>query len=63
VEALGLGTIPPEFKQRSLKMGATTEKALGAARAAISQDLNALMLPIFANPSGDRGGGRQPGKP
>jgi len=25
-------------------MGATTEKALGAARAAISQDLNTLML-------------------
>jgi len=63
VEALGLGTIPPEFKQRSLKMGATTEKALGAARAAISQDLNTLMLPIFENPSGDRGGDRQPGKP
>ncbi len=31
VEALGLGTIPPELKQRSLNMGATTEKALGAA--------------------------------
>ena len=64
VEALGLGTIPPEIKQRSLKMGASTEKALGAARAAINQDLNALMLPIFENPSGDRGGtGQSPGKP
>ncbi len=63
VEALGLGTIPPELKQRSLKMGATTEKALGMARGAISQDLNALMLPIFENPGEDRGGGRPQGKP
>ena len=60
VEALGLGTISPEIKQRSLKMGASTEKALGAARAAINQDLNALMLPIFQNPGGDR---QPPGKP
>ncbi len=54
VEALGLGTIAPELKQRSLKMGATSEQALGIARAAITQDLNTLMLPIFVNPSGDR---------
>ena len=47
VEALGLGTIPPELKQRSLRMGAATEKALGTARSAISQDLEGLMLPIF----------------
>jgi len=60
VEALGLGTIPAEFKQRSLKMGATTEKALGTARGALNQDLNALMLPIFENPGGDR---QPPGKP
>ncbi len=59
-EALGLGTIPAELKQRSLKMGATTEKALGTARGAITQDLNALMLPIFENPGGDR---QRPGKP
>ncbi len=59
VEALGLGTIAPELKQRSLKMGATTDQALGTARAAITQDLNALMLPIFENP----GGSSQPGKP
>ena len=62
VEALGLGTIAPEIKQRSLKMGATTEKALGAARAAINQDLNALMLPIFENPGTDHGGDRLPDK-
>ena len=64
VEALGLGTVAPEIKQRSLKMGAATDKALGAARAAINRDLNALRLPIFENPSGERGGDRQPpGKP
>lgn len=60
VEGLGLGAVSPELKQRSLKMGATTEKALGIARGAIDQDLNALMLPIFENPGGDR---QPPGKP
>ena len=60
VEGLGLGTIPAELKQRSLKMGATTEKALGTAHGAINQDLNSLMLPIFENPGGDR---QTPGKP
>jgi hypothetical protein len=47
VEGLGLGTISPELKDRSLKMGAATQRALGSARAALSQDLNRLMLPIF----------------
>jgi hypothetical protein len=46
VESLGLGTIPPEVKQRSLRIGAATEQALGSARTAISQDLDALTLPI-----------------
>jgi hypothetical protein len=63
VEGLGLGSISPELKQRSLKMGATTEKALGAARATISQDLSALMLPIFDHPNETRAQGRQPDKP
>ena len=30
VEALGLGTIPPEIKDRTLRMGAATDKALAA---------------------------------
>src|SRR5271157_4431441 len=60
VEALGLGTIPAEFKRRSLKLGATTEKALGAARGAINQDLNALLLPIFENPAGTAVGADHP---
>jgi hypothetical protein len=50
VESLGLGNIPPELKERSLRMGAATEKALGAARSAISQDLSALSLPVFDRP-------------
>jgi hypothetical protein len=49
VEALGLGAIPPEFKQRSLRVGAATEKALGIARSALNQDLEALTLPVFEN--------------
>jgi hypothetical protein len=52
VEGLGLGKIPAELKERSLKMGASTQKALGTARAAIGLELNRLMLPIF-EPGGD----------
>jgi hypothetical protein len=47
VESLGLGAIPPELKERSLRMGAATEKALGTARSVINQDLQGLTLPIF----------------
>ena len=65
VESLGLGAIPPELKQRSLRMGAATEKALGTARSAISQDLEGLMLPIFEGgkepPEQDRSGDKPPG--
>jgi hypothetical protein len=47
VEALGLGNIPPELKTRSLKMGAATQQAIGAAKAAIAQDLSGLALPVL----------------
>ncbi len=47
VQALGLGHLAPELKERSLKMGAATQQALGTARGALSQDLNLLMLPVF----------------
>jgi len=47
VELLGLGAIPPEMKQRSLRIGAATEKALGSARSAFNQDLDALALPVL----------------
>jgi hypothetical protein len=49
VETLGLGAIPPELKQRSLRVGAATEKALGIARSALNQDLESLTLPAFEN--------------
>lgn len=47
VEMLGLGTIPPEVKNRTLRMGAATDKALGGTRAAINRDLNLLALPVL----------------
>jgi hypothetical protein len=46
VEALGLGSIPAELKERSLQIGAATEKALGTARTAFTQDLEKLALPV-----------------
>ena len=53
VENLGLGTIPPELKQRSLRIGAATQKALGDARSEFNRDLEALMLPVL-EPAADR---------
>jgi len=47
--ALGPGAVPAEYKTRALKMGAAAEKALGMARAAISQDLDSLALPVLEN--------------
>ena len=46
-ELLGLGAIPADVKQRSLRIGAATEKALGMARAAFNQDLDDLALPVL----------------
>jgi hypothetical protein len=46
VESLGLGAVPAELKERSLRIGAATEKALGMARSAFNEDLQALALPI-----------------
>ena len=57
VESLGLGSIPPELKERSLRMGAATQKALGTARDAFSQDLDTLMLPVLERRHGEPGGG------
>ncbi len=47
VESLGLGAVPAELKERSLRIGAATEKALGMARSAFNQDLDALALPVL----------------
>jgi hypothetical protein len=54
VEMLGLGAIPADVKDRSLRIGATTEKALGMARDACNQDLEHLVLPILEPASDDR---------
>jgi hypothetical protein len=55
VEMLGLGAIPADIKDRSLRIGATTEKALGMARDACNQDLEHLVLPVLEPASDDRG--------
>lgn len=47
VESLGLGAIPADLKERSLRIGAATEKALGMARSAFNDDLQGLALPIL----------------
>jgi len=47
VEMLGLGSIPQEYKERSLRIGAATQKALDTARSAFNQDLDALTLPVL----------------
>ncbi len=63
VEGLGLAAIPSEFKQRSLRIGAATRKALGDARSQFNRDLDALMLPVLdAVPEPDGAGrpARQP---
>jgi hypothetical protein len=52
VESLGLGTVPPEMKRRSLNMGAATRQALGQARGALDQELNAMALSL--EPAKDR---------
>jgi hypothetical protein len=50
-ESLGLGAIAPEMKERGLRMGAATERALGEAREAFSRELNALALPVLEPPA------------
>ncbi len=54
VEALGLGNLSPELKQRSLKTGAATRKALGEARSAAEADLAGLVLPVLSGPADSR---------
>ena len=46
-EMLGLGAVPAEMKERSLRIGAATERALGMARSAFNQDLDQLALPVL----------------
>jgi hypothetical protein len=53
VEMLGLGAIPADVKGRSLRIGAATERALGMARSAFEQDLQALALPVLESTKDD----------
>jgi hypothetical protein len=53
VESLGLGAIPADVKQRSVRIGAATEKALGMARSSFNQDLQTLALPVL-EPANER---------
>ena len=46
VEGLGLGQIDPELKQRSLKVGAATRRALHEAQAALDADVRSWALPV-----------------
>jgi hypothetical protein len=46
VESLGLGPIPEDVKQRSLSVGAATQKALGQVRSALVDELSKNALPI-----------------
>ncbi len=45
IEGLGLD-LPADLKQKSLNIGAATQRALGLARTAIQPDLDALALPV-----------------
>jgi hypothetical protein len=58
-DLLGLGTIPAEVKQRSLRIGAATQKALGTARSAFDQDLLDLALPVLEPNLNDQASGRK----
>jgi hypothetical protein len=47
VEGLGLGSVAAELKERSLRIGAATQNALGNARSDFSEYLNAMALPVL----------------
>jgi len=46
-EALGLGQVVGDLKQRSLRIGAATQRALGQARSASETSLDTLAFPVF----------------
>ena len=54
VESLGLGQVTDEMKQRSLKMGAATQKALGETRSALNEDLAQLAFPVGDLPPAEK---------
>ena len=46
IDSVGLFQVTDEMKRKSLTVGATTKKALGLARSALSTDLSSLALPL-----------------
>jgi hypothetical protein len=46
VDSIGFGGVSEEMKQKSLAIGATTKRALGMVRAALSRDLESLALSL-----------------
>jgi len=56
-EGLGLGAVTGEMKERSLRIGAATGRALGLARSAFRQELDALAFPVLEpTPAAPRAG-------
>ncbi len=64
VEMLGLGAIPADIKDRSLRIGAATSKAMGIARAAFNEDLDPLVFPVLepAREDNNRDADQRPGR-
>ncbi|WP_165246478.1 hypothetical protein [Paludisphaera soli] len=46
-ESLGLGAVTADMKERSLRIGAATSRALSLARSAFTQEMNALAFPVL----------------
>jgi hypothetical protein len=46
VDSIAPGMVTPQMKRKGLDVGATTKRALGLARSALSRDLSCLALPL-----------------
>ncbi|AMV40100.1 hypothetical protein [Planctomyces sp. SH-PL62] len=46
-ESLGLGAVTGEMKDRSLRIGAATSRALALARSSFTQEMNSLAFPVL----------------
>ena len=62
-ESLGLGAATQEMKERGLRMGAATARALGTARSAFAEELNALAFPVLEPPPAGRRDGEAAAPP
>lgn len=58
IDSIAPGMVTPQMKRKGLDVGATTKRALGLARSALSRDLSTLAVPLEA---GDAR--KAPGKP